>query len=183
MECFDQASFCFENRAQDAPKARQDAPRCHKTPQNSSKIPPRRPEDAPRCAQDGSKRLQDAPRRTQGAARHPQDVPRRLQDAILVGLGSQSGTKLATQEPPKPIQTLILNNLGGDFGQSLVDVWRVWEGFGLFMSCFVFDRISNFGVKRNVATRGLDLASVVRLLLSPCFKPPSADRPRRVREA
>ena len=102
MECFDQASFCFENRAQDAPKARQDAPRCHKTPQNSSKIPPRRPEDAPRCAQDGSKRLQDAPRRTQGAARHPQDVPRRLQDAILVGLGSQTGTKLATQEPPKP---------------------------------------------------------------------------------
>ena len=120
MECFDQASFCFENRAPDAPKARQDAPRCPKTPQNSPKIPPRRPEDAPRCARDGSKRLQDAPRRTQGAARHPQDVPRRLQDAILVGLGSQTGTKLAAQEPPKPIQTLILNNFGGDFGQSYV---------------------------------------------------------------
>ena len=102
MECFDQASFCFENRAQDAPKARQDAARYQKTPQNSSKIPPRRPEDGPRCAQDGSKRLQDAPRRTQGAARHPQDVPRRLQDAILVGLGSQTGTKLPPKSRPNP---------------------------------------------------------------------------------
>ena len=103
LECFDQASFCFENRAQDAPKARQDAPRCPKTPQNSSKIPPRRPEDAPRCAWDGSKRLQ-AP---QDAPKAPQDTrtktsPSRLQDAILVGLGSPTGTKLATQEPPKP---------------------------------------------------------------------------------
>ena len=127
MERLDHASFCFENRAQDAPKTRQDAPRCPKTPQNSSKIPPKTPRRRPKMrpgrlqeAPRGSKRLQDAPRRTQGAARHPQDVPRRLQDTILVGLGSQTGTKLAAQEPPKPIQTLILNSFGGDFGQSYV---------------------------------------------------------------
>ena len=80
MECFDQASFCFENRAQDAPKARQGAPRCPKTPQNSSKITPRRPEDAPRNRpgrlQEAPRRPKTHPRRRKTPARRPKTPPR-----------------------------------------------------------------------------------------------------------
>ena len=128
MECFDQASFCFENRAPDAPKARQDAPRCPKTPQNSPKIPPRRPEDAPRCARDGSKRLQEAPRRPKThprrrktPARRPKTPPRCDFGGFRVPNWTQVGHPRAAQthvllsfcsvgRVPKPTNTLLTDS-------------------------------------------------------------------------
>ena len=97
MECFDQASFCFENRAQDAPKARQDAPRWPKTPQNSSKIPqdaPKTPQDAPGTAPRGSKTPQDAPKA-------PQDTRKTSQDASKMRFWWVSGAQLEPSWPPK----------------------------------------------------------------------------------
>ena len=128
MECFDQASFCFENRAPDAPKARQDAPRCPKTPQNSPKIPPRRPEDAPRCARDGSKRLQEAPRRPKThprrrktPARRPKTPPRcdfggfRVPNWTKVGHPRAAQTHVllsfcSVGRVPKPTNTLLTDS-------------------------------------------------------------------------
>ena len=77
MECFDQASFCFENRAQDAPKARQDAARYHKTPlQDPPKTPRRRPKMRPGRLQEAPRRPKTHPRRRKTPARRPKTPPR-----------------------------------------------------------------------------------------------------------
>ena len=62
---------------------------------------------------------------------------------------------------------------------------RVWEGFWVFLSRFVFDGIWNFGVKRNVATMGATLGkccaiAVVSLLQAPERQSASAG-PRSVK--
>ena len=124
MKCIDWASFCYENRVQDAPQMRQDAPRYTKRPptllQDSSKTPRRRPKTRPG-------RLDEAPRRPKTHLRRrktPQDAPRRFQDAILIGLGTQTRAELVAQEPPNRIQTprqLFLRKVGGKgLGETIV---------------------------------------------------------------
>ena len=101
-------------RSQDAHMTPQEDPRRPKTSprrlQDASKTTPRRLPDASRHPQDALKT--EAPKTPQYASKMPQDAPRRLQDA--------------SKTPPDL-----------DFKRFLIDVWSIFDWFGIeFWSFF-----------------------------------------------
>ena len=108
---------------------------------------PRRPPDAPRCPRGAQRRAKDAPRTRQGAPKTYQDATRRhktpRQRAHDAPKTPQETGKKSPKSAPKrnPLQTLISNRFGVDFGSISVVFWRflgsIFDGFELhFLKIF-----------------------------------------------
>ena len=83
MDCLNLNPFCYENQAQDAPKAPQDAPRRPKTAQDGPKTAPRGPKIGPKRAQNRPKMAQEGAKTTK--ARYPSALPNPLRPFFVNG--------------------------------------------------------------------------------------------------